>query len=121
WDRAWRERRYGKARLSPRCPGAARARSGVIGRLCQNQAKHRPSTRMSTPPAPAPASRGIARFLPARRAWWLVGGAVLAGVLLFALLLSSKRDEFEFYRATGESVPGTPAQVFDPLPPPLPA
>ena len=76
---------------------------------------------MSTPPAPIPASRGIVRFLPARRAWWLVGGAVLAGVLLFALLLSSKRDEFEFYRATGENVPGTPAQVFDPLPAPLPA
>ena len=76
---------------------------------------------MSTPPAPVRASRGIARFLPAARAWWLVGGAVLAGLLLFALVLSSKRDEFEFYRATGEAMPGTPAQVFDPLPAPLPA
>ena len=76
---------------------------------------------MSTPPAPAPASRGIARFLPAGRAWWLVGGAVLAGLLLFALVLSNKRDEFEFYRATGDAMPGAPAQVFDPLPAPLPA
>lgn len=76
---------------------------------------------MSTPHSPAPASRGIARFLPSGRAWWLVGGAVLAGLLLFALVLSNKRDEFEFYRATGETMPGTPAQVFDPLPAPLPA
>lgn len=59
--------------------------------------------------------------MPAGRAWWLVGGAVVAGLLLFALVLSGKRDEFEFYRATGETVPGTPAQVFDPLPAPLPA
>ena len=71
-------------------------------------------------PTPAPASRGIARYLPAGRAWWLVAGAVLAGLLLFALVLSGKRDEFEFYRADGE--PGrVPGQVFDPLPAPLPA
>ena len=71
-------------------------------------------------PTPAPASRGIARFLPAGRAWWLVAGAVLAGLLLFALVLSGKRDEFEFYRADGK--PGSvPGQVFDPLPAPLPA
>lgn len=76
---------------------------------------------MSTPPAPASASRGIARFLPSRRAWWLVGGAVLAGLLLFALVLSNKRDEFEFYRAPGDAMPGAPAQVFEPLPAPLPA
>jgi len=76
---------------------------------------------MSTPPASAPASRGIARFLPTRRAWWLVGGAVMAGLLLFALVLSKKRDEFEFYRAAGDAMPGTPGQVFDPLPAPLPA
>ncbi len=71
-------------------------------------------------PTSAPASRGIARYLPAGRAWWLVAGAVLAGLLLFALVLSGKRDEFEFYRAGGE--PGSvPGQVFDPLPAPLPA
>lgn len=105
------------AEMPTRCPAVF----GVIGRLCQNRGKHRAFPRMSTPRAPAPASRGIARFLPSGRAWWLVGGAVLAGLLLFALVLSSKRDEFEFYRAPGEAMPGAPAQVFDPLPAPLPA
>ncbi len=73
-----------------------------------------------SPPSP-PASRGIARFLPAGRAWWLVVGAVLAGLLLFALVLSGKRDEFEFYRAQGDAGAGAPGQVFEPLPAPLPA
>lgn len=74
---------------------------------------------MTSNPAPGPSR--IARFLPARRAWWLVAGAVLAGVLLFALVLSGKRDEFEFYRAQGDGGDGVPGQVFDPLPAPLPA
>ncbi|MGJ4730256.1 energy transducer TonB [Luteimonas sp. SDU101] len=74
---------------------------------------------MSTPSTPT--SRGIARFLPAGRAWWLVGGAILAGLLLFALVLSGKRDEFEFYRADGEAGTGVPGQIFEPLPAPLPA
>src|SRR5690606_34518106 len=102
-------------------PSCCPAGLGAIAGLCQNRANPGPFLRMSTPPAPAPTSRGIARFMPAGRAWWLVGGAVVAGLLLFALVLSGKRDEFEFYRATGETVPGTPAQVFDPLPAPLPA
>ncbi len=45
----------------------------------------------------------------------------MAGLLLFALVLSGKRDEFEFYRAQGDAGPGAPGQVFDPLPAPLPA
>jgi len=76
---------------------------------------------MSTSSPPSPRSRRIARFLPAMRGWWLVGGAVVAGLVLFALVLSGKRDEFEFYRAEGGALPDAPGQVFDPLPAPLPA
>ncbi|WP_202844633.1 energy transducer TonB [Luteimonas saliphila] len=75
----------------------------------------------STPPASSPFSRRFARFLPAGRAWWLVAGAVVAGLLLFALVLSNKRDEFEFHRAGPDGPTGVPGQVFDPLPTPLPA
>lgn len=75
---------------------------------------------MTAPPAsPSPLQR-LARFLPAGRGWWLVLGAILAGLLLFALVLSNKRDEFEFHRA-GEAPAGVPGQVFEPLPAPLPA
>lgn len=69
---------------------------------------------------PTAASR-IARFLPASRGWWMVGGAVLVGMLLFALVLSKKRDEFDFYRADGDGLPEVPGQAFEPLPAPLPA
>ena len=42
---------------------------------------------MTAPPAsPSPLQR-LARFLPAGRGWWLVLGAILAGLLLFALVL----------------------------------
>ncbi|MDH5833660.1 energy transducer TonB [Luteimonas kalidii] len=75
---------------------------------------------MSTSPASTSPLRRISRFLPAGRGWWLVFGAILAGLLLFALVLSNKRDEFEFHRA-GEPAPGVPGQVFEPLPAPLPA
>ncbi len=75
---------------------------------------------MSTPPPPNPWRRKLAAFLPAARGWWLVAGAVLAGLLLFALVLSGKRERFEFHRA-GDGPPGTPGQVFEPLPAPLPA
>ncbi len=75
---------------------------------------------MSTPPAPRSPLRMIAGLLPAGRGWWLVLGAFLAGLLLFALVLSGKRDEFDFHRA-GEGPPGAPGQVFEPLPAPLPA
>ncbi len=73
----------------------------------------------STAPQQAPPSR-LARFVPRGGAWWIVAGAFAAGLLLFLLVWSGKRDEFEFYRAGGEtgSVEG---QVFEPLPVPLPA
>lgn len=67
------------------------------------------------------AASRIARFLPAGRGWWMVGGAVLAGMLLFALVLSKKRDEFDFYRADGGGSPEVAGQAFEPLPAPLPA
>jgi len=76
---------------------------------------------MSTPPASAPPSARFARFLPSGRAWWLVAGAFVAGLLLFALVLSSKRDAFEFYRADGDGTTSVEGQVFEPLPAPLPA
>lgn len=75
---------------------------------------------MSTPPAPRLPLRMIAGLLPAGRGWWLVLGAFLAGLLLFALVLSGKRDEFDFHRA-GDGPRGAPGQVFEPLPAPLPA
>jgi len=76
---------------------------------------------MSTPPASATPPGRFARFLPSGRAWWLVAGAFLAGLLLFALVLSNKRDAFEFYRADGDGAAGVEGQVFEPLPAPLPA
>lgn len=76
---------------------------------------------MSTPPASTPPSAGFARFLPSGRAWWLVAAAFLAGLLLFALVLSSKRDAFEFYRADGDGATSVEGQVFEALPAPLPA
>lgn len=75
----------------------------------------------SSPPASPTTQSRIARYLPSGRAWWLVAGAFLAGLLLFALVLSGKRDEFEFYRAEGGRDAQLPGQVFDPLPAPLPA
>jgi protein TonB len=75
---------------------------------------------MSTPPATSTPRHRFARFLPSGRAWWLIAGAFVAGLLLFALVLSGKRDEFEFYRA-GEGPARVEGQVFDPLPAPLPA
>lgn len=59
----------------------------------------------------------LRRWLPRGRGWWLVGGAFLAGLLLFLVVWLGRRDEFEFYRA-----PGGPraqdGQVFEPLPVP---
>lgn len=76
---------------------------------------------MPTPPASNPPSGRFARFLPSGRAWWLVAGAFLAGLLLFALVLSNRRDAFEFYRADGDGAASVEGQVFEPLPAPLPA
>lgn len=76
---------------------------------------------MSTSPASAPPSGRFTRFLPSGRAWWLVAGAFLAGLLLFALVLSNKREAFEFYRADGDGAASVEGQVFEPLPAPLPA
>ena len=73
----------------------------------------------TTTPQPLPPRR-FARFLPRGRAWWIVAGAFAAGLLLFLLVWSGGRDEFEFYRpdAAAEQVEG---QAFEPLPVPLPA
>ena len=69
---------------------------------------------------PPQATRPLARLLPGRRAWWLIGGAFAAGLLLFLIVWYGKRDEFDFYRAepSPRSVEG---QVLEPLPAPLPA
>ena len=73
----------------------------------------------TTTPQQVPPSR-FARLLPRGRAWWIVAGAFAAGLLLFLLVWSDKRDEFEFYRAGGETE-DVEGQVFEPLPVPLPA
>lgn len=76
---------------------------------------------MSTTSASDTLPRRIARFLPSGRAWWLVAGAFVAGLLLFALVLSNRGGEFEFYRAERDDAAGAEHQVFEPLPEPLPA
>jgi len=73
----------------------------------------------TTAPQQIPPGR-FARFLPRGRAWWIVAAAFAAGLVLFLLVWSSKRDEFEFYRAGGETG-DVEGQVFEPLPVPLPA
>ena len=75
---------------------------------------------MSTTPASRSPLRRVAAFLPAARGWWLVLGATLAGVLLFALVLSNKRDAAAPPGAI-DAVPGEPGQAYRPLPAPLPA
>lgn len=73
----------------------------------------------TTAPHQAPPGRS-ARLLPRGRAWWIVAGAFVAGLALFLLVWSGKRDEFEFYRA-GDGAGRMEGQVFEPLPVPLPA
>ena len=73
----------------------------------------------TTDPQQAPTGR-FARLLPRGRAWWIVAGAFAAGLVLFLLVWSGKRDEFEFYRA-GDGTEPVEGQVFEPLPVPLPA
>lgn len=75
---------------------------------------------MSTAPAPRSRLHRIAAFLPAASGWWLVLGATLAGVLLFALVLSNKRDASAPPGAI-DMVPGELGQAYRPLPAPLPA
>ncbi len=73
----------------------------------------------TTAPQQVPPGR-FARLLPRGRAWWIVAGAFAAGLLLFLLVWSGKRDEFEFYRA-GDGAERVDGQVLEPLPVPLPA
>lgn len=74
---------------------------------------------MSTPsPAPHQRSFDIASWLPSRRALLWVLLAFVAGLLLFALVLSRGRDDF--YRA-GPAPPTAAGPDYAPLPTPLPA
>ena len=73
----------------------------------------------TTTPQQVPPSR-FARLLPRGSTWWIVAGAFAAGLVLFLLVWSGKRDEFEFYRA-GDEAESVEGQVFEPLPVPLPA
>lgn len=75
---------------------------------------------MSTSPALRSRLHRVAAFVPAARGWWLVLGATLAGVLLFVLVLSDKRDESTLPGAL-DAAPGEPGQAYRPLPAPLPA
>lgn len=74
---------------------------------------------MSTPsPAPHHRSFDIASWLPSPRALLWVLLAFVAGLLLFALVLSRGRDDF--YRA-GPAPPTAAGPDYAPLPTPLPA
>lgn len=74
---------------------------------------------MSTPsPAPRHRSFDVASWLPSRRALLWVLLAFVAGLLLFALVLSRGQDEF--YRA-GPNAPTAAGPDYAPLPTPLPA
>jgi len=98
----------------------APAERGVSGACARIGTPPSTVSRMSTTtPQPLPSNR-FARFLPRGRAWWIVAGAFAAGMLLFLLVWSGKRDEFEFYRTGGDTTHAA-GPVFEPLPVPLPA
>ena len=76
----------------------------------------------STPPTTAPEQAGdrprfdLTAWRPSWKvAWWILGG-VAAGVLLFALVWSEKRDD-GFFRAEGTSPTAAPTD-YEPLPVP---
>jgi periplasmic protein TonB len=71
---------------------------------------------MSTPRPPANDARAPWSRLPHRGAW-LVAAAVATGALLFIALWLDQRSSRDFYRP-GVAPPGTPGQVFEPLPVP---
>lgn len=79
-----------------------------------------PKPAQAKPAQPGATPSRRSPWLPTRRAWWVIGAAFAAGLLLFTLLWWSKRDEFEFYRA-GDPHGEIAGQAFDPLPAPLPA
>lgn len=74
---------------------------------------------MSTHAAPRSRLRRAAALLPAARGWWLVLGAVLAGLLLSMLALSGKRERIDL--AAPDAAPGEPGRPYQPLPAPLAA
>jgi protein TonB len=78
---------------------------------------------MSTtpPPASSPSRRGPAApfWRLSRRTWLLVAAAFAAGLLLFLLSWSGRRDH-DFFRATPVARPGRDTP-YEPLPAPLPA
>lgn len=75
---------------------------------------------MSISPARRSRLRRIAAIFPAGRGWWPVVAALLAGLLLFALVVADKRDDRAPHGGI-DGTPGVPGQAFEPLPAPLPA
>lgn len=81
-----------------------------------------PASMSSSPPQP-PATSEQGRPAPfwrlSRRTWLLIGAAFAAGLLLFLLLWSGKR-EHDFFRVAPTAGPGE-SEEYEPLPAPLPA
>lgn len=77
---------------------------------------------MSTP-TPAPQRRAFdpAQWLPSRRSLLWVLLAFVAGLVLFALVMSRGREEDDFYRPGQAAPPTAAAPRYEPLPAPLPA
>ncbi|MCL1633549.1 TonB family protein [Luteimonas sp. SX5] len=78
---------------------------------------------MSTSPQPPPATPASGGPTPfwrlSRRTWLLIGAAFAAGLLLFLLLWSGKR-EHDFFRVAPTASPAG-SEEYEPLPAPLPA
>ncbi|NUO77272.1 MAG: energy transducer TonB, partial [Lysobacter sp.] len=75
---------------------------------------------MSTPsPAPSRPVIDLAAWRPARKALWWVLGAFALGLILFVLVWS-RSDKHDFYRADGIAPPTAAGPNYAPLPAPMP-
>lgn len=73
-----------------------------------------------TSPKPSRFRLDLDAWRPSLRALWMVLGAFVIGLLLFALVWSGDRDEDGFFRAEGPPPTAAPVE-YEPLPVPLPA
>lgn len=73
-----------------------------------------------SPTKPSRSRFDLASWRPSPRALWLVLGAFVIGLVLFALVWSGDRDGDDFFRANGTPPTAAPS-AYEPLPVPLPA